>query len=92
MSYVTDVTDLFLARFPNITILNPLDYVVVSEWEKQEIPLSIVLGSINDVSEKLDGENSKIESIGYFQETVKKNFHNWLQTQGGEKAKHSQCF
>lgn len=86
MSYVTEVAALFLARFQNITILNPMDYVVISEWEKQEIPLSVVLSSINEVSDSLNEENKEIESIGYFQEAVKKNFRDWLQKQGEKKA------
>lgn len=89
MSYVTEVADLFLARFPHITILNPTDYVIISEWEKQEIPITIVLNSINGISKNLDGEKIQIESISYFQETIKKNFRDWLQTQGGE-LKHFQ--
>jgi len=81
MSYITEITDLFFARSRGIKILNPIDYVIIAEWEKQEIPLAIVLGSINEVCSNLHEKQVKIESIGYFQEAVKKNFKNWLQAQ-----------
>lgn len=84
MSYVTNVADLFLSRSSRgAAILNPMDYVIIAEWEKEEIPLDIVLGSINEVCNNLN-EEIRIESIEYFQGTVKKNYKNWLQLQSGK--------
>lgn len=80
MSYVEKVTDFFLSRCRGVTILSPADYTMIAEWEKQAIPLPIILNSINEVCDKLDGNEVEIESVSEFQETVKKNFGSWLQT------------
>lgn len=77
-NYVTEIADLFLARCSGITILSPLDYTIIAEWEKQEIPLAIVLDTMNKGFEKVNAAEVKVESIGHFQEAVKKNFREWL--------------
>lgn len=82
MSYITEVTGVFLSCCTHLTILNPTDYTIIAEWEKQEIPLVVVIDSINKVCDTFDEEETlKIESIGHFQEAVKKSFEDWLQTQ-----------
>jgi hypothetical protein len=83
MSYVTEIADLFLARNSGVKILKPEDYVIIAEWEKQEIPLFIVLDSINQGFAK--NAHRQIESIGFFQDEVKKQFTSWLQTQAFPK-------
>jgi hypothetical protein len=80
MSYITDVADLFLSRCQNIKFLSPIDYATIAEWEKQEIPLAIVVDSLNYVFDnplqRVDLAN--IKSIKDFQSEVRKNFANWL--------------
>ena len=78
MSYVTEVTELFLSHRPGVTILDPMDYTIIAEWEKQEIPVAIVLRSINEVYFKFKEENIKIESISECHSVVKSNFRAWL--------------
>ncbi len=78
MNYITDVSELLLARCPNIAILGPTDYTIIAEWEKQEIPLEIVFRSINEVCDKVDGESVTAESIVDFQGRVEQNFRDWL--------------
>lgn len=80
MSYVTDVADLFLSRCQNVSILNPMDYVTIAEWEKQEIPIDIVFESLNRAFDNLPNnkELMKVDSIGYFHNEIKKNYVDWL--------------
>jgi hypothetical protein len=80
MSYVTEVADLFLSRCRNVKILSPMDYATIAEWEKQEIPLTVVFNSLNRVFDNLPHniEPVDIVSIGHFQNEVKKNFADWL--------------
>jgi hypothetical protein len=80
MSYVTDVATLFLSRCQNIQILSPVDYETIAEWEKQNIPLTVVFDSLNFIFDNLqqNTELGNIESIGDFQNEVKINFANWL--------------
>ena len=81
MNYVTEVANLFLSRRQDGTILSPTDYATIAEWEKQEIPLAVVLDSINRVFDNLAQSNERvnIESISHFQSEIKKNFADWLQ-------------
>jgi hypothetical protein len=81
MSYVSDVAELFLSRCQSVKILSPTDYATIAEWEKQEIPLAVILDSLNRSFNALPEhkKTSKIESMNYFQNEIKKNFANWLQ-------------
>jgi hypothetical protein len=83
MSYVTEVAELFLSRCQYITILSPVDYSIIAEWEKQEIPLVVVFDTLNRVFDDLSQNNKSenIESIGYFHNQIKKSFADWLQNQ-----------
>lgn len=81
MSYVTEVAELFLAHCPNVSFLGPADYTIVAEWEKQEIPLTIVFTAIEEGFSNYNDDSARIESIGYFHESIKQNYRNWLQTQ-----------
>lgn len=75
MSFVTKVADLFLERCRNVTIISPSDFVLIAEWEKQEIPLDIILKSINELCD----EAAVVTSFDEFQRLVQQNFIEWLQ-------------
>jgi hypothetical protein len=88
MNYVVDVAELFLARCPNVTIMGPMDFTTIAEWEKQGIPLDVVFASINEVCDGLTEKGGKVESISDLHATVKQNFLTWLQTNAGmQRAK-----
>jgi hypothetical protein len=78
MSYVSEIADLFLRRCLKIKILTPADFTAIVEWEKQEIPMSVVQESICAVCDEESG-GSHVDSIADIQETVKDNFMHWLQ-------------
>lgn len=80
MNYVGEVTNLLRSRCGDTTILSPMDYVIIAEWEKQEIPLVLVMDTINELCDRTIDTDAGIESAGYFQETIKDNFSTWLQT------------
>lgn len=79
MNYVTEVADCFLALNPNSPILDPADYTTIAEWEKQQIPLAIVLASIKEARNGLTTQSPCMDSLTGFKEVVKTNFRNWLQ-------------
>lgn len=80
MSYVSEITDRLLARCPKLTMLEAMDYVMIAEWEKQEIPLEIVFRSIDTVCAGRDENPSEAVSTARLQIAVKKNFRDWLRT------------
>ena len=85
MNYVQEIAALFPKLNANTQFLNPDDYTVIAEWEKQEIPLSVVLASINEACRELKSEAAGIDSLSCITQTVGKNFDIWLQeTQSGE--------
>ena len=59
-----------------------MDYVIIAEWEKQEIPLVVVMATINELCDRMIDNDPGMGSAGYFQETIKHNFGTWLQTGG----------
>ena len=80
MSYVEEIADRYRSRLGRTTILDRMDYVVIAEWEKQGIPLAVVAAAINEICDQRSDDDLAIESVSYFQETVKRNFRAWLQT------------
>ncbi len=78
MNYVETVADLFLTR-RGYTLLSVADYVTIAEWEKEEIPLDVVVISINESLDDFKENTIQINSIGYFQEIIRKNFAKSLQ-------------
>jgi hypothetical protein len=80
MSYVGEVANAFLSRRSGPGILRPMDYAIIAEWEKQEIPLAVVVDSINEGCGKIECRIDEIDSIGSFQDLVRKNFRVWLES------------
>lgn len=80
MSYVIAVADLFLSRCPNVTILSPTDFTIIAEWEKQEIPLNVVLSSINKICDELAEKVVEVASVNEFRSSVKQHYIDWLRT------------
>ncbi len=67
----------------DIRILTPMDYVIIAEWEKQEIPIALVTSAIDEAFHRIQGGDPGIDSIGYFQEIVMQGFREWLATGAG---------
>ena len=78
MSYVGEIADLFRSRCGDTAILGPMDYVIIAEWEKQEIPIAIIAAAITEICDRLNDGDPGIDSVGYFQDIVKQNFREWL--------------
>jgi hypothetical protein len=85
MTYISDVVNLLISRSKNITFLTANDFALIAEWEKQEIPLEIVLKTINETLDDLYLTNSEndIDSLTGFRSIVKTNYVEWLQKSKG---------
>ncbi len=83
MNYVAHVAELFRSRCGDTKILGSMDYVIIAEWEKQEIPLDVVSSAIDQTLQYLGDANPSIDSVSTFQEKVKQNFNAWLQNGTG---------
>ena len=80
MSYVGEIADHFKSHCGKTTVLDPMDYMIIAEWEKQGIPLGVVVSTIDEIFDRLD-DDSKVDSVGYFQDRVKQKFRAWLEAQ-----------
>jgi hypothetical protein len=83
MSYVSHIADSILSRAENVSVLGPEIYTAIAEWEKREIPVAIVLISIEEVCcyEK-DSFKGQVP-VELVQSAVIRNFRTWL-AHGGE--------
>lgn len=86
MSYVSQVSDLILSRSDGVSILNPEIYTAIAEWEKKEIPLSLVIESIDEVCGDKREEPSTVESIDRLQAVVNENVRIWLVNRNAENS------
>ena len=78
MNYVAEVTGAFRSRSGEATIIDAADYARIAEWEKQEVPLFIVVLAIDQAFDKLDGTNEQIVSFSDLRDEVKRRFAAWL--------------
>jgi hypothetical protein len=76
MNYVSEIAQLFLSLNPDLPFLGPLDYVLISEWEKEEIPLTLVLDAIREFS--VTPEGAAQSSLTYLKNEVKNSYAVWL--------------
>jgi hypothetical protein len=83
MNYIEEVANCFLNGCLGISILDPDDYALIAEWEKQEIPLEIVITSMMKIFDYQTTNKTceVINSIVFFQHEINKNYTEWLQTQ-----------
>ncbi|MEO7672667.1 MAG: hypothetical protein ABIU09_01145 [Pyrinomonadaceae bacterium] len=77
MDYVSAIATSILARPGCIPVLGPEIYTAIAEWEKKEIPLPVVLISIDEICGGSE-VNAAMRSIDQLQIVVKKNFRIWL--------------
>lgn len=78
MNYITAVAEEIGSRCRHLGILSPMDFLTIAEWEKQGIPLLVVMQSINEFSEHLERESDVYASFSALNDLVQRNFRDWL--------------
>ncbi len=81
MSYVSKVANSMLSHSDRASILGPEIYTVIAEWEKKEIPLPVVMDSIDELCAAQHKTSCQLYSVDNVQAVVTKNFRNWLEHQ-----------
>lgn len=86
-NYLSEVENLFIKRRGSTLGLSPLDWQIIAEWQRQGIPLSLVLRAINDVFDNYETLPKKkkrpIKSISYCAEEIEASFEEFLQLRVG---------
>lgn len=77
MDYVSNIANSILARPGCMPLLGPEIYAAIAEWEKKEIPLPVVMISIDEVCGG-DNVSGTLASIDKLPGVVSKNFRIWL--------------
>jgi hypothetical protein len=78
MNYVSQVANSILSHTNCVSVLGPEIYTAIAEWEKKEIPLSLVIESIDEVCGDTREAAGTVESIDKLQAAVNENFRIWL--------------
>lgn len=84
MDYVSNIAHSILARPGCVPLLGPEIYTAIAEWEKKEIPLPVVMISIDEVCGG-NNVNGTLASIDRLQSVVSKNFFIWLASDNSER-------
>lgn len=86
-NYFSEIEEAFNRRRGKHFFLSPLDWAVVEGWQLREIPLHIVLRSIEKVFdgiEKSSKRQKRISSLVYFVDEVESQYSEWLESQVGK--------
>ena len=81
MNYVLEVVDSIFLKSGRESTLAPEIYTIIAEWKKKEIPLTVVIASIEEIWDEEDRPDGKFELIDILKATVNKNFRSWLSIQ-----------
>ena len=84
MDYVAEVTGAFRSRSGPAPIIDAADYAQIAEWEKQEIPLFVVILAIDQAFEKRNATAEQIGTISDLRDEVKRRFGGWLRRTADE--------
>lgn len=84
MSYVSNIANSILSHAHNAAVLGPEIYTAIAEWEKREIPVAIVLNSIEEVCSHGPQESADRVRVDLFEDAVVRNFRTWL-AQGNDQ-------
>jgi hypothetical protein len=74
MSYVSEASELFISLNPDTPFLGPFDYLLIAEWEKQKIPLPLVLDAIR----RLSAGSESHHRFGTLKQEIKQGYADYL--------------
>ncbi len=80
-NYFNEIEAAFNRGRRKFKLLSPLDWGLMAEWQKREIPLFIVLRAMSDVREK---STQQINSLAYFESAVNREFVEFEKNQVGK--------
>ena len=78
MNYVSNIAESILSHTRMSVVLGPELYTAIAEWEKREIPVAVVLISIDEVYRQAKEGFNERPPVEMLQDTVLRNFTTWL--------------
>ncbi len=70
--YFIEIEALFIRRRGTPFVLNSKDWVLMQKWNKDGIPLAIVLEAIDSVFDRFDAKDRKVNGLSFCKDEVKK--------------------
>ena len=92
-NYFSEIEELFVRRRGRNLLLSPLDWALIETWQEREVPLHIILRSIERVFDGVDKQPARkrtVKSLLYCKEEIEAQYAEWLERQvGAEKVQSS---
>ncbi|MCY7344646.1 MAG: hypothetical protein LH614_00340 [Pyrinomonadaceae bacterium] len=85
-NYFSEIEELFIRRRGRNLLLSPLDWALIETWQEREIPLHIILRSIEKVFDGAEKSAQKrtVKSLLYCKEEIEAQYAEWLERQVGK--------
>ncbi len=84
--YFTEIENAFVRRRGRHLLLSPVDWALIEEWEKQGVPLKIVLATIDEIFDQVEADpkrSGSVRTLSYCKGAVESRYRTWLESQVG---------
>ena len=91
-NYFSEIEETFIRRRGRNLLLSPLDWALIESWQEREVPLHIVVRSIENVFDAHDKKpkNSRpVKSLFYCKDEIESQYATWLTMQSGKSKVES---
>lgn len=87
-NYFSEIEAAFIRRRGRNLLLSPVDWTLIESWQKSDIPLHLILQSIEDVFDARDKKPTKraVKSLSYCKDEVEARYAEWLAAQVGKSS------
>ena len=87
-NYFSEIEETFIRRRGKNLFLSPLDWALIETWQEREVPLHIVLRSIDKVFDNYEKSKKKrtIKSLAFCSEEIEAQYEEWLESQVGKNG------
>jgi hypothetical protein len=85
-NYFTEIEETFVRRRGKHLFLSPLDWALIEVWQERNIPLHIVIRSIESVFDVFDQQppgTRTIKTLFYCREEIEAQYAEWLKSRAG---------
>ncbi len=88
-NYFSEIEELFVRRRGRNLLLSPLDWALIETWQEREVPLHIILSSIEKIFDSVDQQPAHkrtVKSLLYCKEEIEARYADWLDRQVGKNG------
>lgn len=85
--YFTEIEKAFVRRRGRNLLLSPVDWQLMETWEKEGIPLKIVLATIEDIFDQIRDDPKRagsVRTLSYCKDAVESRYRSWLESRVGD--------